>query len=1048
MEDQQSGINRARDFLRELTFRYYEERLPLQARYTVAARPIPFQDLDRRSWRAVRTGQVWGQQWQSAWFRFRGRIPPEWKDREVVAVIDTESEGCVFDSAGTPLCGLTSKTGLDDPLYRKAMVPVAPCARGLEAVDLLVEAAATNTMGLQREARLKECCLAVFRRDLWSLYHDLVFLVDLAENLPAASPRRAAILAALEAAREGAPSGWESAAEADVADCRRQLALLLKRGAAKNAPRVSAVGHAHLDIAWLWPLEETVRKAGRTFSSALAYMKEYPDYVFAASQPQLYQFVKDSYPGLYAALREAVKLGRWEPQGAMWVEPDVNLAGGEALVRQILYGKRFYRREFGVEADTVWLPDSFGFSPVLPQLMRGSGLRYFMSQKLSWNKTNKFPYHSFWWRGTGGSKVLAHFLPADTMNATMRPGMLLYAAENYREKHRCGHWLCLYGEGDGGGGPGRHHLELAKRSSDPESLPRVCQEKAGAFFRALEREARGLPEWRGELYLETHRGTLTTAGSTKRCNRLAEGLLHDLELLHLMNHLLLDAAYPRADLERLWKLLLLNQFHDILPGTTIDPAYQESNRQFEALLREGQRLLGKALERLTAAAVPGAEGSALLLFNTTGFPRRQVHHLQIQDCREDESLHASDGRPVPVQKARQGLFVECDLPACGYRVLRRRTGAQQGGGALQGNDGAVEVGKNLLENDKIRLEFSENGTLKRIYDKEAEREVLEPGREGNRLLLFREDPGEYDAWDIDPRYRERAPRESKLVSTTIAESGTLCGSILQQRTVSDSSISQEIRITRDSKLIEFITTVDWQEKHQMLKVAFPLNIHAAAAAFDIQFGNIQRPTRRSGREAAQFEVFAHKWIDLSERGYGAALLNDCKYGHSVWDNILELTLLRAPMYPNPNVDRGTHSFTYALLPHNGDFRSGEVIPAAYFLNLPLLCRRIEAHPTPEDDRPAAGLESRSLFSLDREGVVLETVKLSEQDRAVILRLYEAFGRRGAVSVATLLPVSKAAETDLLEEDPSPLEIRHSGPHRHVTLQVKAYQIKTVKLWID
>lgn len=1027
-------IRRIERFLEKNPYPYYDEVSPLTAAVTVADNPIPFGELEIRTWKPIAPGEPWGEQFQSAWFRFAGRIPPEWKGKEVVAVLDTGSEACLFDQKGNPVCGLTSKSEVCDPLYRKAMVPIEKKSKGGEAVELLVEAGANELMGRQGRVRLKACHIAVFRRDLWQLVHDFVFLFDLAVNLSKDSRRRARILQALNQALNHYGSGNKE----EVVRAQRYTKEQLDKKNADSGFEVSAIGHGHLDLVWLWPLRETIRKAGRTFSSALLYMREYPEYKFAASQPQLYQLVKERYPGIHREIKKAVNDGRWEPLGAMWVEPDCNIPSGESLVRQICYGKRFFQEEFGIDVDNLWLPDTFGFSPVLPQLMCKSGVKYFMSQKMSWSKTNTFPHHTFEWVGIDGSRVLSHFLPSNTMNSKVLPAELLFGAGNFQQKDRCNHWLFSFGEGDGGGGPGRHHLEFTRRARDCAGLPKVTQRFVRDFFRLAEKEAAKIPEWNGELYLETHRGTLTTCGQTKRYNRRSEILLHDLELMLLLNHFFFNDKYPSERLETLWKILLLNQFHDILPGTTIHIAYQDTYRCFEELIRECETMITQALKIFAKGSIKHRKGSdSLMLVNTTGFPRKQVCEVPIIDNRErEEDLATRDGEGVSVQIGTGGIFLECDLPAYGFVCLQRRVSYGKPIGVQ-----SMRVSKNILENSKLRLEFSREGLLKRIFDKEERREVITEQDPANRLLLFRDVPIGYDAWDIDPYYREEPSEHSTLRSTRVLEQGPLCVSLLQERVISRSQISQEIRLYKDSRLIEFKTRVDWREDQRMLKTQFPLNIYSETARFDIQFGNISRPTfRNTSWDEAKYEVLAHKWVDLSEHGYGVALLNDCKYGHNVYRNVIELTLLRSPKDPDPLRDRGAHSFTYALYPHRGDFREGGVIPAAYFLNFPVLHFHGE-----KDGGTPPSLEKIPLFSLDSPNVVLETVKRADREEAIILRMYESFGQRGQVSLQTRFPVHQALESDLLENDLNMLSVNRGEQGSSVRFYIKPYEIKTLKL---
>ena len=521
---------RIRQFIDRVIDRRYTATAPLEARYTYDRSPIAFDSLEKRRWKPISPGTQWGELWGSGWFRFTGTVPAGFAGSEVCALIDTGSEGCLFVN-GSPVQGLTDAPQVSGTLSRtpgylrgKRRVPLFVKARGGEEVSLLIEVAANSLFGHKdrREFVFRQAELAVLDRTVWQLGLDLEVLYQLAEALPPAAPRTKKLWRGLN----DAANAWADGAGADA--CRAICAGLLKQKANASSSSVWAVGHAHIDLGWLWPVRETRRKAGRTFSTALRLLEEYPDYVFGASQPQAYQWVKEDYPELYARIRKAVAGGRWECQGAMWVEPDMNITGGESLVRQLIFGKRFFREEFGVDVDNLWLPDVFGYSAALPQLLKQAGVDYFVTQKISWNETNTFPHHTFYWQGIDGTRILSHFLPANTYNANNDPAELIHAEERFAQVDVSSDWLQLYGIGDGGGGPARRHIEFARRAANTEGVPRVRMESAREFLHRIGRfPAARLPVWTGELYLELHRGTYTTQARMKRYNRLLEGALHD-----------------------------------------------------------------------------------------------------------------------------------------------------------------------------------------------------------------------------------------------------------------------------------------------------------------------------------------------------------------------------------------------------------------------------------------------------------------------------------------------------------------------------------------
>ena len=958
----------------------------LTAEAWVTAEPAPFAARQSGTHRALKLGDTWGKLWDCAWFHFTGTVPAEAAEQNVVLLLDINGEGLVVDADGNPVQGLTGvRSGFDYSLGRpgKRVLPFRNPAEGGEAVDVWVDAGNNDLFGgLPNGGALAEASVAVLRDDIQALCFDLEVLRELLEHLPPAKARAARVLQALYDAVLLLPQRGTPTLE-EVAAARAVLAPELARRGGDPALTVSALGHAHIDLAWLWPIRETIRKGARTFATALRMMERYPDYVFGASQPQLYQWMKEGYPALYAEVKARVAEGRWEVQGAMWVEPDANVPSGESLVRQILYGKRFFRDEFGVDVTNLWMPDVFGYSGSLPQMLRAAGLTTFMTQKLSWSEVNTFPHHTFHWEGIDGSRVLVHMPPEGTYNSSAAPRAIARAEDNFLDKAVSDRVLVLFGIGDGGGGPGEEHLERLARERDLQGLAPVVQEPSQVFFDRLEENSAQYPVWRGELYLEKHQGTLTSQARNKRYNRKLEFALRELELSASRAWLLSGTPYPKDALDRIWKEMLLLQFHDILPGSSITRVYDESLLRYAALLAE--------VEELTAAADAAClgAGDAPLAINSLSWDRTEW-------LKDGTSWHLTS------------------VPALGAALLP----------APPDTLPSVSASATVLENEFLRVTFSGSGDLISVYDKAAGREALTPNQIGNQLAVY-EDFG--DAWDFASDYAAAPPAFFALTETEAYTDGPKAV-VKQTRTFGASTLTQEISLTAGSRRLEFRTSADWQEDNRMLRTFFPLAVNAESARCEIQFGSIARPTTRNTTwESAKREVCAHKWVDLSETNYGVALLNDCKYGHSVQDGGISLALLRSSSGPDPVADRAAHEFTYALLPHTGDAAHGGVMREAYALNVPL---RVApgASPLP------------SLLQVNAENVIVEAVKKAEDGDALIVRLYEAEGSAAPVTVEFGVTPRAVSRVNLMEEDPQMLELTGS----RVSFAVKPFEIVTLR----
>ena len=823
---------------------------------------------------------------------------------------------------------------------------------------------------------------------------------------------------------------------------------VMQAGPPRDAEIVAA-GHAHIDVAWLWTLGQTRRKAGRTFYNALRLMDEFPDFHFTQSQPQLYEYTAQDYPEALEGIRQRVREGRWEPIGGMWVEADCNLSGAESLARQFLLGRTWFREQFGHDAESpvLWLPDVFGYAWNLPQLIRLAGLEYFFTIKIGWNQYNKMPFDSFWWQGLDGTRVLTHFSTAPehpwqggpdaaalmnsaTYNADLTAFTALgsWAKLQHKEAQRV--MLMSYGYGDGGGGPTRQMNRNAGVLRDFPALPRVTQGRVIDFFRRLDLEsAAQLPVWNAELYLELHRGTYTTQSRNKRANRKSEFRLHDAEFLAVAASLLdASSAYPQAAFRDAWKVVCLNQFHDIIPGSSIGAVYAESQAQYAELAGRVQSLQDESL-----ACIRRMADGDMLLVNPTSF-RRDDLAFWPGPILPDKTLWRSDS-PVRVQLVEGGALLDAGELAP-YSVLPLRWAK---GAAEPAVEAAWQVGDHLLDNGLVRVELDDAGDIRRIYDYEAGREALSPEAVANQWQAFEDRPLNWDAWDIDIFYDDKQYLADPAHSIRLIERGPLRATIEIRRRILNSTYVQTVSLQHNRRQIDFETTVDWQERHILLKTAFPVDILSPVATHEVQWGHVQRPTHRNTSwDWARFETCAQKWVDLSEGGYGVALLNDCKYGHDIQGSVIRLSLLRSSTNPDTHADEGIHTFAYSLLLHGGSTQAGVDYPAiaarAYQLNDPLLAVAGSGQPP---------LQPLSLFSVTGSAII-ETIKGAEDGRGVIVRLYEGGRQRGPVTLTAHKPLRRAWVTNLLEDDQEAVAV--SG--RELTFMLRPFQIVTLRLLFD
>ena len=772
------------------------------------------------------------------------------------------------------------------------------------------------------------------------------------------------------------------------------------------------IGHTHIDVAWLWDIYQTRHKAVRTFATMLKLMEQYPEFKFMSSQAQLYQFVKEDQPELFERLRKAVVSGRWEAEGGMWVEADCNLSGGEALVRQFLYGNDFFETEFGKRSRVLWLPDVFGYSAALPQILKKSGIDYFMTSKLSWSEYNLSPYDTFLWKGIDGSEVLTHFTPSreynlegnyerhddlqffTTYNAMLEPNQIKGGWQRFQQKGIDNHFLVSYGFGDGGGGSTEWMIENARRMRGPVAgVPAVRQTFARDFFEQLDKRVSGnkrLPKWSGELYLEYHRGTYTSQAKNKRNNRKLEIALRDAEYWLTKAGL----PWPQDELRLIWRDMLTLQFHDILPGSSIHKVYEDSDKTYADLFRRVATLKAEAI----AVIKQGVKGD-LLLTNTLSHERSDL--VWFDGPEGVTGLKDIEGRVYPVQKVENKYvaFVG-SIPAMGEKSVWFDYGAS----AVR----CVKMDEDGFETPYFIGKFDENMRICSLVDKCASRELVKPDKALNTLVCYENRPHNYDAWDINIYYDEHGWELTKPESVELISVGPVLGVIRVTWKISDSTVTQDIKVYWDVKRVDFDTKADWQEPHGLLKAHFPLDIFYNQAQFDIQYGNVTRATHKNTSwDVARFEVCAHKWADVSEGAYGAALLNDCKYGHSVDENGMALTLIKSATNPDETADIGAHVFSYSLMPHAGDWRKAAVPQKAYEFNIPVGTEKLDGGEK-DTETPFA--------SVDVPNVMIETVKGALKGEGTIIRLYECYGSRTKAKLTLGKVPVQAVFTSLMEDD--------------------------------
>jgi len=995
------------------------------------------------SYKPAKPGMRWGRKWEYGWFRSRVRVPKAPTGKAVVLTLEAgrpEIESIVFIDG-------VAAGGLD---RFHDHVDLSAAARPGREVEILIETYAGHgpTPGhltfllpgqAGPEAAARQLTFGGLRLQQWNepayqLWMDGTTVRGLARCVQADSLRQVKLHAGLrEVSCAVDPEADEDAFNASLTAGRKVLAPLLAARNGPTAPVMHVFGHSHIDVAWLWPVAQTYRKNAHTFSTMLALMKRYPEFRFLQSQGQLYDYLRTQYPEIYARIKRAARKGQWIADGGMWVEADTNVSGGEALIRQFLYGKRFFREEFGVDSKVCWLPDVFGYSAAMPQILRGCGLKYFSTQKIFWNLHGgtDFPYETFVWEGIDGSTVLAHH--HRNYNALTDPETVAARWSNCVHKDAAEKFLYPFGYGDGGGGPKRDHLEHLRREADLEGMPRTKFSAPAEFFAELEADGEPADRYVGELYFELHRGTYTSQARTKRGNRKGEIALREAELWSALAAAVNGRPYPASELEATWKKVLLNQFHDILPGSSITRVHEEAEALYEEVLADCAGLTAAAQADLVAP------GEGWTVFNSLGWGRN-VNVL----------LPAGRGRPVdgwgnPLDcqvvgsgKARRNL-VNLDVPMMGGATVRVEPGTP--GPCPSPVTARAVAGGAVMENERVRVRVNGRGELTSLYDKDAGRELVPRGQATGRLELYRDNPANWDAWDVDIAYKSTPVPLGEAEKVELAMAGPLEARVAVRRRIGSSMLDQQIVLRRGSKRVDFETHVDWRERHRLLKVAFPADLAAPTLRGEVQFGHVVRPTHRNTLfERQRFEWPAQKWADLSEAGAGVAVLNDCKYGWDCLDGVLRLSLLRGPVAPDFEGDLGEHEFTYSVLPH-GPFADGEVVRAAYELNVP-----VSVAPGVVPAGRVSLIELVAGTEPPRSGqgptVVIESVKRSEDGAGTVVRLYEAVGGSASAILGESFEVTGAGECNMIEEPARALRLRRDG---RLSLRFRPFEVKTVCL---
>lgn len=988
-------------------------------------------------WDTLRVGDTWKGRDLFLWMYKEIEIPAEWRGKKIVGIFDYGNTGAGNNAGFESMFYLNGEMyqGVDAN-HKEVFFDSALCGTTIQALFRLWTGLEGGGVPTEQEHRIARADLAWLDEKTDDFYYMASMVWQTIRELDEFDATKHELRKALDAACHcidwsypGSEEFYESVHQAD--DLLNQRIDAMDKHSMIN---IYCVGHTHIDMAWLWRLKHTREKGSRSFSTVLRLMEMYPEYIFLQTQPQLYEYMKEEFPQIFEKIKEKVAEGQWEADGGMWVEADCNLTSGESLTRQILIGSKFIKDEFGKDVEYLWLPDVFGYSWALPQILKKAGIDTFMTTKISWNQYNRMPHDTFMWKGIDGSEVLTHFITTPepwnepgswfyTYNGKLLPKTVKGTWDAYSEKQMNKDLLIAFGFGDGGGGVNRDMLENRRRIDKIPGLPHLKTSTAGAYFRKLQETVKNTDQyvhtWDGELYLEYHRGTYTSQGYNKRMNRKMELLYRKAEWMTVMDALK-QGDLSRAKQEELtkgWKHILTDQFHDIIPGSSIHEVYEDSRKDYQYI-----ESIARSVEEECRRDLFETKENVYTVINASGWTMDQIVTV---DNPKHGIYKDADGTILTSQTADGVTYVEVkDVPAMGTKTVIFEPKESEETTA------AFTISGKEIETPFYHISLNRYGQITRLYDKTFEREVLPEGERANVLQMFEDKPIDNDAWDIDIFYQDKMCEITDLTTFEVTEIGALQMTIHMEWKYMNSVIAQDMIVYSSDRRIDFRTNVEYHEQHQLLKAAFPVDVRSTYGTYDVQYGNVRRPNHwNTSWDQARFETVAHRWADLSERNYGVSILNDCKYGHDIKDNVMRITLLKAGTHPDHLQDQGSHTFTYALLPHGGDFVEGKVVQEAFALNEPMQAVAGES---------ALGYDS--FLSFDNQQVELDAVKKSEDGEAIIIRFHEFAGSRQNVTVNLGFDFQSWAECDLRER-----LIGEKSGEKQIRMNLHAYEIKTIRI---
>eukprot|EP00871_Galdieria_phlegrea_P001735 jgi/Galph1/2562/GphlegSOOS_G1192.1 len=978
---------------------------------------IPFETAKEGTFQPTKVGESFGPVWSTHWFRVAIKIPQYMEGKEVHLIWNSNSEALAWTEDGTPLQGLVGGRGN----MRRIDMPLTMKAKSGETRTVYIEMACNGLFGngaggteeppdVNRRFVLEEAALAIFHRRIWDVLCDLTIVKDMAIHLPKGSAwRERALHIANSVINE-----FQFEKPQTIDKCQEILEKFLKQKNGEGQCKVIAVGHCHIDTAWLWPYGETIRKCLRSWATQIRNMEAFPSYKFACSQAQQYEWIQQKYPILWKQIVQRVKEGRFLPVGGTWVEMDANLPNGESFARQFLLGQNFFQKAFGVKSKVFWLPDTFGYSAQLPQILRNCGMSYFVTQKMSWNRYNKFPYSTFVWEGLDGHSVLAHFPPADTYNSIGTVEEVVFSSTNNQELGIFNESLMLFGHGDGGGGPNPAILESLSRMKDVAGVPHVeLDTTPEQFFQEMEKYEKELPHWIGELYLEDHRGTLTSQAAIKLANRRCERLLFEVEALYSILFAWLKVPYPYEKLIQLWKYVLLNQFHDVLPGSSIGDVYKDANLYYQKVKEEGIELLKAGLKEFNSLKSNGLESNGSVVGSGIAFGSKISEIGMVNEA-------------TSTQPSRfEGVHVE------------------------------ETEGRIKISNNKLEAWFGLDGRLYHLSRKDMDREFISAdSRGGNSLVIYEDVPTAFDAWNVEAYADEKPIVFAHAEKHSVIERGPKEAKIRFTYRLGDSStMKQDVILKSNAEMIVFDCECDWHESFKILRVEFPVTVHSDKVFYETQFGYLTRPNHRNTSwDAAKFEVCGHRFCDISEPDCGVALLNDCKYGYSAKSNTLRLSLLRSPKSPDDHCDMGQHVFRYAVFPHKPAFPCKQVLDAAYELNTEASKNDGWLVNESVSMRNSSNQPFLKVVTEDeKDGIVLSCLKKAENKDSIIYGFMNRSEDTASIQFHPQLPFRDARLTNLLEEDfgssstMAHLPFTGHEKYRAISFGVKPFQVVTIEL---